>query len=328
MTNGAATQTITELLTEHWPGTSLAADPVPLAGGFWASMHRLSVIGQPPGIPSTLVFRVAPDGPMGAKELAVQRSVAALGFATPEVRLAGDAQAGTWSIMDFAAGAPPLQGLDGVAALRRGPSILRRLPGQLVGPLAHLHALDPTTVTRAVTAEAPSVAWTVEELLDRFVVAAEALGDADLSAMVGRLARSRPTAGQSVVCHGDYHPFNLLIGDDGAATVLDWTGAILADPAFDLAFTTLLLENPPLHAPSALRPPIAAVGRRLAKSFLEGYRTAAPGAALESLDWYRGLHGARILIEITSMRSRDPGAQGHPFFALRPAAEAAVAHAI
>ena len=86
-------------LADAWPGTTLGMEPQPLAGGFWASMYRLRLVGQPLGVPSDVVFRIAPDAAMGAKELAVQRTIAEMGFGTPRVRLAGpvdDALGGVW----------------------------------------------------------------------------------------------------------------------------------------------------------------------------------------------------------------------------------------
>ena len=50
-------------------------------------MYRLHLDGQPEDVPSDVVFRIAPDPAMGAKELVVQQTVADLGFATPQVRL-------------------------------------------------------------------------------------------------------------------------------------------------------------------------------------------------------------------------------------------------
>lgn len=320
--------TLNEQLEAAWPGTRLAGDPVPLTGGFWAAMQRIEVTGQPDGVPALLVHRVAPSGPMGAKELAVQRAVAETGFPTPAVRLSGQRGTSTWSVMDFAAGSPPLAGLDGVAALRNGAGILRRLPGQLAGPLAELHALDPAPVTAAVRAAAPGVAWTVDDLLEHYATVAEPLGGSDLAVIVERVASARPVEGRAGLCHGDYHPFNLLIDDGGAAIVLDWTGALHAEPSFDLAFTTLLLENPPLHAPGPLRPVIGAVGRRLSARFLAAYRAAAPSADLSSLGWHRALHGVRILVELATMDARGDGsAARHPFGGMRAAAHDAIGQA-
>ena len=68
-----------------------------------------------------------------------------------------------------------------------------------------------------------------------------------------RLVADAPTSEQAVVCHGDLHPFNIL-DHGGALVVVDWTGAVVADPCFDLAFTELLLANPPLALPKQLAP--------------------------------------------------------------------------
>lgn len=39
-------------------------------------------------------------------------------------------------------------------------------------------------------------------------------------------------------------PFNLLVDGD-RWTLIDWSTAVLADPHYDLAFTTLMLATPP-----------------------------------------------------------------------------------
>jgi aminoglycoside phosphotransferase (APT) family kinase protein len=44
------------------------------------------------------------------------------------------------------------------------------------------------------------------------------------------------------VCHGDFHPGNVLVGRQGPA-VIDWTDAARGDPAADLARTRLLLRQ-------------------------------------------------------------------------------------
>ncbi len=310
---------ISARIADAWPGTTLATPPTPLAGGFWASMFRLRLEGQPGSVPADVVFRIAPDAAMGAKELVVQRAVADTGYPTPRVRLsrpADDELGGTWSVMDFAEGSAPLSDLNGIAALRRAPRLVGRLPRQLADPMARLHALDPEPVTAAVSTAAPSVAWGVGDLVEHFETAAEALGRSDLAAAVRVLGDRRPPEGVTVICHGDLHPFNLLVSDRGDITVIDWTGAIRAEPAFDLAFTTMLLANPPLDAPGPLGAVIRRVGAVLARRFIDRYRSLAPQHDLSSLDWYRALHSTRILIEAASIEARPGRSEGHPFGAL------------
>ena len=321
------TTLIRSRVAEAWPGTTLTAEPIPLTGGFWASMYRLRLEGQPPEVPADVVLRIAPDPAMGAKELAVQRAVADQGYATPRVRLSrpvDDEIGGVWSITDFARGNSPLGDLNGVAALRRAPLLFARLPRQLAEPMAALHALDPEPASAAVASSAPSVAWTVSDLLEHFGAASAVLERPDLVAAVQALAQRRPPEGPTVICHGDLHPFNLLVDDAGVVTVIDWTAAIRAEPAYDVAFTALLVANPPLAAPGPLGAIIGWVGARLASRFVARYRTAAPDHDLASLDWYRALHSARILIEAATIEAR-PGTNGpHPFQALVPAAETAL----
>lgn len=47
--------------------------------------------------------------------------------------------------------------------------------------------------------------------------------------------------------HGDFHPSNILLRDDGSPVVIDWTGFGVSDSRFDLAWT-LLLANAYLGA--------------------------------------------------------------------------------
>jgi aminoglycoside phosphotransferase (APT) family kinase protein len=317
------------LLRSVWPGVT-AGPLAPLSGGFWATMFRVQVSGQPDGVPGDVVVRLAPHRTMGAKEAEVQRAVAGQGLLTPKVWVSrpDEARGGWWSVMDFSPGRPLLAGLDGVAALRRAPSLLRTLPSQLAQTAAAVHRVDPAPVTTAVRRAAPEAAWSARDNLEHLRLGAAAAGRTDLAAALGELGGRLPDdANREVVCHGDLHPFNVLDGD-GGLVVLDWTGAVVADPCFDVAFTELLLANPPLVLPG----PLAPVGRRagclLARRFVAAYTRANPGISLAPLSWYRALHSARVLVEVENRRAQHgPDAGGHPFTLLAPVAAAHLATA-
>jgi aminoglycoside phosphotransferase (APT) family kinase protein len=68
-------------------------------------------------------------------------------------------------------------------------------------------------------------------------------GAADLPAEFATLALATLEAvpDGDRLCHGDFHPGNVLVGRRGPA-VIDWTGATRGDPAGDLARTRLLLR--------------------------------------------------------------------------------------
>jgi len=146
------------------------------------------------------------------------------------------------------------------------------------------------------------------------------VGRPDLARAVDHLADTRPDATDAVLCHGDLHPLNLL-ADGERITVLDWTGAVLAPPAFDVAFTALLLRHPPLATPPVLRPALAAGAAVLASRFTRRYTRINPTADLTRLDWYTAVHAVRILAEQARWaRTRDPLAGHHPWHLMAPGA--------
>jgi aminoglycoside phosphotransferase (APT) family kinase protein len=79
------------------------------------------------------------------------------------------------------------------------------------------------------------------------------------------------------LCHGDFHPGNVLLGRDGPA-VIDWTDATRGDPAADLARTRLLLRHAavPEHMPALIRG-MQAFGRgAFFRLYLRAYARARP----------------------------------------------------
>jgi aminoglycoside phosphotransferase (APT) family kinase protein len=314
---------ILEALHGTWPAADLADKPRPLTGGYWATILQLRLTGAPQGVPDDVVLRVVPDAEMGAKEVAVQAALAEAGAPTPRVHLSGPAGGplvDAWAVMDLAAGDPLLAGLDGAAALRNLPRILARLPVQLADTMSAVHDIDPGPVVQRVRSVAPAVALTVDELWPHLRSRAELTGHQDLVDAVDALAVQLPPQGDVVLCHGDFHPFNLL-HDGGRISVVDWTGALVAPPAYDVAFTRLLLRYPPLAAPPALRPVIGAGARVLARRFVRRYRQANPTADLTNLDWYIGLHATRVLIDLATWHSAgDARAIDHPWTLIAPGA--------
>jgi len=286
-----------------------------LLGGQWAAMAHVRLAGGSDAALDDVVVRVVPDAVMGAKELAVQAAAADAGIRTPRVHLTGDAGGplgGAWAVMDFVAGQQLLAGLDGAAALRQLPALVRQLPRQLADTMAAIHRIDPEPVVARARAAAPGAALTVDEVWAHLHAATGDLPE--VRSALERLRATMPTAAGAVVCHGDLHPFNLLADADGTITVLDWTAAAIAPPAFDVALTWLLLRNPPLEAPRALRPLIGAGAAVLARRFLRAYRDANPDADLTHLDWFVALHAARVLIDLGLWRQAgDPRATTHPW---------------
>lgn len=115
-----------------------------------------------------------------------------------------------------------------------------------------LRAVDEATADRW-TAEAAAHWRAAGADLDRLLAGVDGLG-AEL--------RARPA--ELVVCHGDPHLGNLLLGDDGQVWLIDWDDAVLAPRERDLMF---VLGGGPAFAPG---------GRVDEASFGAGYGPVTP----------------------------------------------------
>ena len=302
----------------------LAGMPEPLTGGFWATMTLLRLANVTPAA-ETLVLRVMPDPAIAAKEVVFQREIARMGFPVPAIRLTGGVDCGlggAFLLMDHAPGRPPLAGLDGLAAFRRLPSLARHLPDLLGRVTAALHDLDPAPVRAAVVDADVAAPCDATAFLSLLAESADQLERGDLHEAAVWLTRNPPRTERPVIGHGDLHPFNLLV-DGKRWTLLDWSTALVADPAYDLAFTTLMLRHPPLLAPAALRPVIGAAGAGLARRFVAAYRRHGGTVPdRQTLDWYTGLHALRILTEFQGWQQDPAGPDRslHPWTTVAPVA--------
>jgi aminoglycoside phosphotransferase (APT) family kinase protein len=108
-----------------------------------------------------------------------------------------------------------------------------------------------TTQARMHEVEAPSDLGSLREQ-SRFKI--EAAGDLPTELAEFALATLHTLPDGDRLCHGDFHPGNVLLGRDGPA-VIDWANATRGDPAADLARTRLLLRAGavPEHMPALIR---------------------------------------------------------------------------
>jgi aminoglycoside phosphotransferase (APT) family kinase protein len=312
------------------PTVEFDGAPTRLTGGFWAELIAFRLDGAPDGWRGALVARVMPDPDTAAKETAIQAEVAAQGFPTPVVHLSGgpgDGLGRAFMVMDRAHGASLLGGLDGIGAIKALPRLARRLPDTLARTMAALHRIDPTPVQahlRAAGVEAHGMA----ELVAGLEATATRLGRDDLATAARWLAHHRPASAPEVVCHGDLHPFNVLVDDDGTVTVLDWSAAIVAAAAYDVAFTSVVLAEPPLAVPRPLVPVVRAAGRFLARRFLRAYaRHGGCDIDPASLRWHQGVFCLRALAEVAGWVTSGHVDQrwGHPWLVSGPAFAARLA---
>jgi aminoglycoside phosphotransferase (APT) family kinase protein len=223
-------------------------------------------------------------------------------------------------VMDRAVGRPALSGLDGGLTLAAWPHLLRQIPELLAGSMARLHALDPDLV-RGELEQVREVPVTVAGLLSALARSAAEFGRPDLVSAARWLTDHPSRPAPDVICHGDLHPFNLL-ADGDQVTVLDWSAALLAPRAYDVAFTSLLLGEPPLRVPGWQRPPVRAFGGLLARRFVRGYqRRTGTTVGRDELRWHRAVVCLRALVEVAGWVHRGAADThaGHPWLVSGPA---------
>ncbi len=300
------------------PDLAYRQSPEELRGGFWAELVWFSLAGAPTGWDGELVARLMPEPAIAQKETIVQSAAAVAGVRTPTVRAAGGPDAGlgrAYMIMDRAPGAPLLDGLGGLRMLRAAPRIARQIPDVLASSMAELHAVDPTSV-RDQMDSVTGVARTVAEFVDALRDSAKQRARTDLASVADWLLGHPPATHDDVICHGDLHPFNLLIDTAGHVTVLDWSASLIGPAAYDVAFTSLMVGEPPVQGPKAVQRVVRAAGQWLASRFVRGYeqRTGIQIDPME-LEWYQAVVCLRALLEVAGWV--DDGTvdahQGHPW---------------
>ena len=249
------------------PALELAEPLAALAGGFDTEIYALGLRGSPPDFAGPLVLRLLRphhDPARALREQATQNALAALGFPAPRVLLAADAAAlgAPFVLMERLPGRPLLE----TRAIGMG-AVLADLQ-------CRLHALDPAPLARAL-----GPPGTFDGYLDAFAGRIERAKLDELAPLLVWLRARRPPPAAPAICHGDFHPQNVLVDDGGVTGVLDWPNALIADPAFDVASTLNILRFVPAgltSMPAALRWVARLAQPLLARRYLAAYRRQRP----------------------------------------------------
>lgn len=252
------------------------AEPLaPVSGGFDTEIFAFRLNGAAPALSGPLVLRVlAPhhDPLRALRERAVQNAVADLGFPAPRAPLASAEPGilgGAFLVMERCPGRPLL------AARRLGIAAL------LVETHLRLHALDPSAVLDALEKAVPgsSALVTIDGHLGQLRARVGGHLPGLAPAMRWLLDHRPGPGGAPAICHGDFHPQNLLSDGRAITAVLDWPNVLVADPVHDVAATKVILEQAPLEVLPVSRPlrwAVAGARRLLVALYLRGYRRRRP----------------------------------------------------
>lgn len=265
-----------------------------------------------------------PDAVSGGREIVVQSWLGDAGYPIATVLHSGSADGlgEAFMVMPRIAGKSPLANLRLGSALLGLRGILRSIPRQLAEATGQLHALESATLRDRFGADGVDglggIAGGAAPYLDR-VAAACVPSSSGFDALARWFDDNRPRPTREVLCHGDLHPFNLLINEHGEMIVLDWTGATIAAAEMDVGFTVALLRCAPIAVPRLIAPIIARVTNHLAETFVGACRETEDldEAAIE---WWEALQCARSLSEVVQARvaSGSPVGLAHPFETAAP----------
>ena len=251
-----------------------AESPSRMPGGSQARIYRFGLRGASPDLARTLILCLYPWGYGAArvvKEGLVQNGLVRQSYPAPRVHATcadGSILGGAFLVMEFR---------PGELMLRAPPETV---PGMLGEAHAALHRIDARPILESLRARVGRASGYRFE--GELALLRERTGrHPRLRPVVDWLSANRPLEPDPPsICHGDFHPLNLLVRDGEVAGVLDWSDAIVADPALDVACTMLLMRVFGRHV---LSPPEA---DRAAAEYLESYRAARPFDP-GRLDYYR-----------------------------------------
>jgi aminoglycoside phosphotransferase (APT) family kinase protein len=237
------------------------------------------------------------------RERATQNALAALGYPAPRVLLA---------VTDASALGGPFLVMERLPGRVLPKARLINMSRVLVDLQLRLHALDPEPLLHALEGE--GVAREVATFDGTLARLEQRIAGASLSGLVPAMRwlreHRRRDDGRPLICHGDFHPQNILMLGNAVTGVLDWPNAIVAEPEFDVAATSVILRFIPIQL-AALPAPVrwlAAIGQPiLAARYLSGYRRRRPLDS-DRLRYYEVASCVRALVRIGESRYRSgPG---------------------
>lgn len=261
-----------------------------LQGGYETYTYRFALRGGQEQMPGRLVLRLYPAfyGAHNALwESTVQRVLAVSSFPVPPVYLTCTdltILGGAFFIMAF---------LPGQLLINTAPQMV---PMRLGKTHAALHTIDPTPLIEALRGQgvAPE-AYRLDRRMEWLRTQAEQMPFIR-EAVQWLLEQRPPEPDKLAICHGDFHPLNILVDGERISGVLDWPGFMLADPALDVANTLVLTTIPARHV-AAAAPAFAGVDWELVgQLYLEAYQAEQP-LDTANLPYYRVRRCVHALLE-------------------------------
>lgn len=308
------------------PAAVYLAGPARIQGGFDTTIFGFTLDAVPPPLQGPLILRLSRPGadPQRVKlETVVQNTLAGMGYPAPEVmasELDPDILGGPFMVMRRVPGQTLAHEAEGLGAGRSLtervrllfslPSILGGIIEQWVDMQIRLHQLSAGTLLQAVTAAGIDIqAVTFEGQLARLGTAAERYALSGLEPALAWLRDHRPPPAQAAICHGDFHPLNVLADNGKPTGVIDWANVVIAEPAMDVGSAISNISTVPIGLPWPLRAAAqAAIGAAL-RRYERAYRARRP-LDDEAVRYYQVFRAVAQLMPVAAARATGRAGAG------------------
>lgn len=225
------------------------------------------------------LYRAGIDRAVVDREVANARAVAETGLATPDV-------------------------VDVIEHDGRVGIVIRRVVGSTMLAALAANPHDATALAeRFAQLHVDVHGREVADLPDqRATLTADVARAPDVPVNVRAAARSRLATlprGQAI-CHGDFHPLNVIIAAD-RLWIVDWSKATRGHPDADIARTVMLLRltNVPRDAAPAVRDAAEQMRATFLSDYVAAYAARRPVTMLDAMAWMLPVAVARLAREIS-----------------------------
>jgi Ser/Thr protein kinase RdoA (MazF antagonist) len=218
------------------PKITYKSHPTPIEGGYESPTYKFQITGASENLSTPLILKIFINDNTNHKavfESAVQNALVDLGYLVPRVYFASD------DSDTFGAGFIIMEYIPG-NQLNYEPT--NSIPEIMAKAHLKLHSIDTDRVKDAVLSsgigeERITFQWRLKQLKEKI----ETSGLEWIYQGLRWVVETRPEEPERLaVVHGDFHPLNILMHKGEVSAVLDWSGFLIADPAYDVAITRLI----------------------------------------------------------------------------------------
>jgi aminoglycoside phosphotransferase (APT) family kinase protein len=303
------------------------ATPARIQGGFDTAIFGFTLDRVPPSLAGPLILRLSHANADPARvrlETVVQNTLADMEFPAPRVMVTESDPGilgGPFMVMQRVPGKPLGHAIEGFGAgssfakrmrlLLHLPAILTGIIQQWVDVQIRLHQLPAEALLRAVTASGidPRV-MTFEGQLARLRTIVERSALTGVEPALAWLDQHRPSQPQvAAICHGDFHPLNILADDGKPTGVIDWPNVVIAEPAMDVASAIANISAVPINLPWALRVAAQAASGAALRRYERAYR-ARRSLDDEAVRYYQVFRAVAQLVPVGQAKATGRAGSG------------------